>query len=490
MIYDAIVSRLHRLGAKPLGLWRFGAAAAIIAVSTGVAELLYRLLSTTRLSMVFLAGVLVCAVTLGSYPAYFAALLAFLIYNIYLVEPRFAFQMASPEDVLVLLVFLAVAVLTGGLAGRLKDEALRNMRRARATSALFEASKALSSTSDEDEIRQLIVKQMALAAKGSAMISHGARLWRYPEDGSPRDLPGALALSSQGWRVQVIAAEGEELGLAAWRSSAEDRPDEDGDRLINVLVDLGGAAIARARMAQTNADLAAASKTERLRTALLSSISHDLRTPLASILASASSLKAFGRQFSPEVSLDLIETIEEEAERLNRFVANLLSMTRLESGALQLNRQGFDMAEIVNRCATRLRRLGANIERVLPNSPCPLEGDPILLEQALDNVLDNAMRYAGQGRAIVVRLTDLGAAALLEVEDCGPGLEADEHGRIFDKFYRGRTAGASQGAGLGLSIARGLVEAMNGTIAAQPRSDNQQGLLVSMLFTRETALAA
>lgn len=464
----------------------YGVALLFTLAATGASEMLYRVFDTTRLSMVFLAGVLVTAVTQGAYPGYFAALLAFAIYNVYLVEPRFTFTFASPEDVLVLMVFLAVAMLTGGLAGRLRDEAQRNLVRARATGALFEASRQLSSADDEEAVRRLVVEQMAAAAKGEAAMVEGAAVWRFPRQDDP--LAGsapALDFSAPGWRVRALVADGTALGVTAWRS-AEGEPDADSERLIHVLADLGGAAILRARLSIERSEIAAAAKTEQLRNALLSSISHDLRTPLAAILASASSLKTFGAQFAPDVRDDLVTTIEEEAERLNRFVANLLSMTKLESGALALESQPFAPAEVVNRAADRLDRLGSAVVRDLDGAAM-MEGDPILLDQALGNVLENAARY-GLGGPIEVQVRELGAAVLIEVADQGPGVPEADLERIFEKFYRSpRSAGSSQGTGLGLSIARGLVEAMGGSIQASRRSDGQTGLVVSMIFPRTLA---
>ena len=448
-------------------------------LATGLAELLYRLFDTTRLSMVFLAGVLLTAVTQGAYAGYFSALVAFAIYNVYLVEPRFTFQLSSTEDVLVLVMFLAVAMLTGGLTGRLRDEAHRNMIRARAIGALFETSRQLSSAEDEMAIRRLVVEQMAVAAKGEAMMLDQSQVWRFPTDDDATPL--LTDLSESGWRVRELVADGAALGQAAWRS-AEGEPDADGERLIQVLADLGAAAILRARLSTERSEIAAAARTEQLRNALLSSISHDLRTPLSAILASASSLKAFGGQFSPEVQHDLVTTIEEEAERLNRFVANLLSMTKLESGALTLESQTFAAAETVNRAADRLARLGCAVERTIDGQPL-IQGDPILLDQILTNVLENAARYGRDGGPIRVSVRETGADVRIEVADQGPGVPDADLERIFEKFYRSPgSAGASQGTGLGLSIARGLVEAMGGSITAAGRPDTRPGLVVSMIF--------
>jgi two-component system sensor histidine kinase KdpD len=459
-------------------IWRYPAAAGIVLLAALIAYLLHQLVGAAALSMLFLAGVLITAVTLGAAPAYFAAVFAFLIYNYYLMEPRRTFQLASLEDFLSFGVFLGVAILIGGLAGRLRDQSRRNVLRARATTALFDASRRLSSVTDEDAMRRDLVFHIALTARGPAAVTDGQRLWRHPPSNLPSPFTDGAA---EGWRIRAIDADGTELGHAAWRAEADEREDPERDGLISVMIDLGAAAIARARLAHAQADLQAAAKTEQLRTALLSSISHDLRTPLAAILASASSLRAFGAQFSPAVRDDLVSTIEEEAERLNQFVANLLSMTKLESGALALERQVFDAAEVVHRAADRLEKTRHRAVERIGAEALVAEGDPILLEQALGNVLENAARYSSAECPISIRCRRKGDGVWIEVEDFGPGVPDRDLERIFDKFYRSPPSsnGVSQGTGLGLSIAKGMLEAMNGSIHAENRRGGL-GLRVSL----------
>jgi two-component system sensor histidine kinase KdpD len=462
-------------------LWRYPAAAGIVLLSSLTSAVLYRLIDLAGQAMLYLAAVLVTAVTLGAAPAYFAAILAFLIYNYYLSEPRFTLELTSPEDFLTLAFFLGMAMFTGALAGRLRDQSRRNALRARATSALFEASRRLSSTTDEDAMREHLVAHIALAARGAAAVREGERVWSHPPAIAPS--PFDSDAEDAGWRARSMVADGANLGQVAWRTGAEERDDPERDRLIEVLIDLGAAAITRARLSAAQADSAAAAKTEQLRTALLSSISHDLRTPLAAILASATSLKTFGPQFSPDVRADLVDTIEEEAERLNQFVANLLSMTKLESGALSLEVQGFDAAEVVNRAADRIEKIRHREVRRIGAETLTAEGDPILLEQALGNVLENAARYSAVDCPISIRCGRQKDRVLITVEDFGPGVPEHELERIFDKFYRSAppAAGVSQGTGLGLSIAKGLLEAMNGSIRAENRKGGL-GLRVSLMI--------
>lgn len=484
------------------GYWRYYAALGVVTAATLIAEMLYRVLETTRLSMIFLAGVLVAAVWLGSGPAYLAAAAAFLIYNFYLVDPRFTLTFGSAEDFIVLAVFLIVAMLTGSLAGRVRDEARRAQDRARTTQALLEASRAFGASIGEASVRERLATHLAEAAKGEAVIWDGSRALTHPPGVTPpadliadvealavRALSDSVMTIPGGvWRARPLRAGGERLGVAAWRPLSPHTPEADEASLMDVLIDLGAGAIVRARLSEGQAEVQALARTEQLRNALLSSISHDLRTPLAAILASASSLKEFGGQFPAEVRDDLLATITEEAERLNLFVANLLDMTKLDGGALEVDCGPFSVREVIDRLTARLaRRLGArSLVTRMGEGGLIARGDPVLLEQALGNVLENAIRFSPDGSEIVLTVHG-GASVEIEVMDAGPGVPEAELDLIFEKFFRSSQAlKHSQGTGLGLSIARGLTEAMGGAVEARPRED-AGGLVVALRLPGEVA---
>jgi two-component system sensor histidine kinase KdpD len=469
------------------GVWRYAAALVFVMGATLVAEVLYRVFETDRLSMVFLAGVLITAVSLGQGPAYFAAAAAFVIYDIYLVEPRFEFTMNSAEDFLVLFVFLAVAMMTGRLAGRVREAQHRAEARARTAGALFRASEEFSTSDNEDAVRQALAQRIGEAGGGEAVVFHEGRSWSWPAGFA---VPEAFAQNADpdvelaGWRRRRLQAGGALLGVAAWRAAPlKGRPVEDDERLVDVLVDMAGEAIARSRLAAERAEMQARGQTEQLRNALLSSISHDLRTPLAAILASATSLREFGDRFDAEVREDLTLTIQEEAERLNRFVANLLNMTKLESGALTIEGVPFGVAEVVGRVVQRVQRRAGAREFVIDIDPGDLAalGDPILTEQALANVVENAVRFASNGGRIDISGRREEGRVIIDVADEGPGAPQADLQLIFEKFYRSSASSANQqGTGLGLSITRGLVEAMGGEVVARARGDGRTGLVVSM----------
>ncbi|MCR5879143.1 ATP-binding protein [Phenylobacterium sp. J367] len=466
---------------SPMPSWRrYAASLAIVAVTTLAAEALFRVTGSTRLSMVFLAGVLVTAFLYGSGPAWLAAGLAFLVYNFYLVEPRFSLSFEA-EDAINLTVFLAVAMLTGLLTGRVRDAAKRAEARAHATRVLFDATRDFSASSDETYIRDRLAHHLAAAAGGPSAVEDAARAPGAIPGVSPEAVavsmtePTARTATHGGWRLRPLRADGEVWGLAAWAPSADPPPEP---QLIEILVDVGAAAISRAHLAAAKSEAETQARTEALRNALLSSISHDLRTPLAAIMASASSLQEYGHAFEEPVRADLAATIQEEAARLDSFVANLLNMTRLEAGQLKVTTSAFSVAEAIERAAER-RAAGRFVQLAAPADLPEGLGDAVLFEQAVGNVVENAARYTPAGGAITVTAAVRDGMVRVEVADEGPGVREAELERIFEKFYRSDRTARTPGTGLGLSIARGLLEGMGGRVEALNRTDGG-GLRVTL----------
>ncbi len=472
--------------------FRYAAAAGLVLIATGAAELLFRLTESPRLSMVFLAAVLLAAYLLGSGPAYFAAGLAFLVYNFYLVEPRFSFSFES-EDAITLAVFLAVAMLTGNLTGRVRDQAARAEARARTTGALFRATRDFSALSEESVIREKLAGHLAAAAGGEAFVrgatdSMDGVAVAAPDAGLLAAMAGldqqpgdaSWTVAHGAWSLRTLRTAGQALGVVAWRGAGDHALGPDEQTLLEILADAGAAALARARLAAAKAEVEARARTDDLRNALLSSVSHDLRTPLAAILASASSLEQFGEDFAPDVRRDLAATIQEEAERLDAFVANLLNMTRVEAGALLVQPVPFSAAEVVSRTvARRAKALGREARLLVPANLSEALGDAVLFEQALGNVVENAMRHTPPHAQVAVKAWTEDGQVLVEVVDNGPGVAPEDLPRIFDKFFRGAPGAGRPGTGLGLSITRGLVEGMGGAVSAANRPAPEGGLAVT-----------
>jgi len=475
-------------------LWT-GGLAALCAVTVGVVagRLLERITQLPNLSMVFLFAVLICALRFGLFSAVAAAALSFLAFNFFFIEPRYTLTIASPNELFALLIFLVVAVATGGLAGRLREQAAATRARAEATQALYEFSGRLSAAPKLDDVLWLLAAQSAAVAKGRSVIlleksGELAIAGAWP----PEDILGTADWAAARWAHRkgepagrstdtmpsavfhfrpLISSTGSlgALGVA---------PDEKEDALPTATVsalqsfaDQAAIAIERTRLVEQAAKAATAAEGERLRSALLSSISHDLRTPLASILGSATSLRQLGDRMGKRDRADLLATIEEEATRLSAFVSNLLDMTRLEAGALDIRHDWVDVADAVRGAVARAaksfpeRQTQTSLDADLPL----IRGDAALLEQVLFNLLDNAHKYSpAESVTRIEAHADATGGVRIQVSDEGIGIPTEALKKVFDKFYRvAGSDGRAPGTGLGLSIAAAIVSAMGGSIVAK-----------------------
>lgn len=474
---------LGQLG--PVG--RYGCALAILATATLLAQALYMLTGSNRVGGAWQVGVLVTAYLLGSGPGYLSAAVSFLIYNLYVGGGHLGLPHYRPEDILVLVTFPTVALLTGSLTGRVRDEARRARARALTTAVLFEATREFSASDDPDLIRARLAEHLAAASHGRAFVLDGEALFLAGSAPPAAVMSAARALGhdkgaeartveADGWRVRHLAGG----AVAAW--SLDPRAGAEEAALLQILADAGAATTTRAALTVAKAEAEARARTEDLRNALLSSISHDLRTPLAAVLASATSLQEFGDKFDAKTRHDLTTTIQEEAERLNAFVTNLLNMTRLEGGALDPSSSAFDLAEVVERTKRRFERLRGKrkIACALDDAATVALGDPVLFEVALANVLENAIRYSLDGGLISLKGYPREDQVVIEVTDEGPGVPEAELPRLFEKFYRGSAAKRTPGTGLGLSIVRGVMQGMGGQASATLRSDARSGMVMSL----------
>jgi two-component system, OmpR family, sensor histidine kinase KdpD len=255
-------------------------------------------------------------------------------------------------------------------------------------------------------------------------------------------------------------------------------------RLLDALVDQGALAIERVLLVEDMDRVKRTVESDRLRGALLTSISHDLKTPLASVLGAASTLRDLGDGLTDAEKRDLLATVIDESERLNRFIANLLDMTKLESGAIVPNTARHDVGEIVGSALRRAAKILAHhkVSLELASDLPMLELDAVLFEQVLFNLLDNAAKYAPGDTTISIRGTRDRGAMSLQVMDEGSGIPQSELDSVFDKFYRVQKGDhVRPGTGLGLAISRGFVEAMHGTISAGNRTDRSGAVMTIRL---------
>lgn len=470
--------------------WRgYAVGAGLVGVATTLALFLDRTFAHVDLGVIYLSAVLAAGVLFGLRPALAAATVAFLIYNFLFLEPRYTFLIGSPTDILTLVAFWAVALATGSLAGRVRDQARNAQRRASAVSALLAASQALSAAEDQLETARVLAEQTAAAVGAKAIVllprdgditpvagapeleklgaaAMAAARWAW-ERGEPAG-HGTGTLPQTSWTFRPLQGVRSRSGVVGIEADAL-APGSDEERLALALLEQGAVALERAQLAGDAVETETLRRTDRFRGALMNSVSHDLRTPLSTVLGAATTLIDFGPTLKPEVRKDLLFSIREEAERLSRYVGDLLDMTRLEGGALNIKADWTDVRDVLNAAAERVsRRLGSRrLTRDFPAQLSMVSLDQGLLEQALVNILENAIAYSPDGSTIELAAYEDRGSVVISIEDEGKGIPTAELERVFDKFRRMEAQpDRSKGAGLGLAIAKGFVEAMNGRIAA------------------------
>jgi two-component system, OmpR family, sensor histidine kinase KdpD len=446
--------------------------------------------------LVFLTAIIAVAVRFGLVPSLVASVAASLCYNFFFLPPIFTFTITDPTNVAAFVSFTVVAVIVSNVASRMRSQALIAVGRASTTEALYAFSRKLAGTATLDDVLWATAFQIASMLKVRVVLllpenaSIAVKAGYPPEDTLDQS---DLAAATWAWRNDRAAGRGADTLPGAKRlflpirtghatvgvvGIDNDKPGPlltpDQRRLFDALIDQGGLAIERVRLAEDVDRAKRTVETERLRAALLTSLSHDLKTPLSAILGAAGTLRDLSDKLSGEERIDLVSTIIDESERLNRFIANLLDMTKLEAGAVEANTGLHDIGEIVDAARKRASKILAQhrVEADLPPDNRLVSVDPVLLEQILFNLLDNAVKYAPPGTTIRIRVWREGDSICLQILDEGPGIPADDLERIFDKFYRVRKGDhVRPGTGLGLAISRGFMEIMHGTLTAANRAD-------------------
>ena len=484
-------------------------ALALVGLASGVAALLDRYAEGANLGMIFLASVLAAGLGWGLRPALVAAAAAISSYNYFFLEPRFTFVIGHAADLLTFVIFIAVAGATGWLTGRVRDQASASARRTSAVTALLTASRQLSGAATQEAAAATLAEQASAAAGGRAVVllprgealaviagapqavelstaETTAARWAWEKGEAAGAGTGTLPQVS--WTFRPLVGVNGRAGVAGVEMGQRSGMDE--NRLVGAMLDQGAVALERAELAAATVENEALRRSDRLRAALLNSISHDLRTPLATILGSTSTLIDYGKTLKPAVRVDLLASIREETERLNRYVGDLLDMTRLEGGALNPRSDPTDVRDVLANAIGRIeRRRGERpLRRDFPAALSDVRLDPGLLEQAVVNILENAIAYSPDGLPIEVAVYEDRGNVVISIEDEGPGIPKTEVERIFEKFRRldepsDRIKGGDRkGAGLGLSIARGFIEAMGGRIAAASPIHGARGtrMLISL----------
>ena len=467
-----------------------------VMASLGIAHLLEPWLELANLSLVFLAAVLFSAVWAGTAMAMFSAVAGFLIFNFFFTEPRLTFAMVERGQLLTVVFFFLVALVVGQLAGRGRQRLVALRASRDQTQLLLRYAEQLSIATDSAsaakvgvdtlvqcfEVPVIFIETAESAsevrvvyalpdAERLDMTAKQAAVWSWQHQ-TPSG-QGTQTLSQQAWRLLPLAVQGENVGMLALKLSASPKAlTHESEALIDTLARQLSMALERTRLVAELNTTRVSEENERLRSALLSSVSHDLRTPLASIIGSTSSLIELKPQLSDSDQRELLDGILSESERLNRYIQNLLDMTRLGHGTLKIERDWVSFDDVIN---SALKRLGQSLKHVVVRKQWPtnlplLYVHPALIEQALVNVLDNAQRFSPpNGELLIsVHLKDEGPSVLvIKIEDEGPGISPGLREQVFDMFYSGGDGDRSaHGSGLGLAICRGMIGAHGGTITA------------------------
>ena len=483
------------------------AAVAAMSIVIGLVEGAVRI---ANVSMLYLIVVLAVATRLGSGPAVLASVLAFLTFDWFFVEPLHTFTVADPGEWVSLLLFLVTAVFTGELAADQRRRAHEAAQREHEAVLLFDLLRLLTAPDVDAALAsaaERIRAELGLSAVGIQLTAEGRQRTVAVGDPDGRALARPLHVASADILAGGRAPTARERGRTGrWlrvvppsrgRFSIDERRrhvlavrvadrtmgqlvvvrrrgtrsfGERDSRFLSVVATQLAAVAERADLQRKATDAEVLRQASQLKTALLNAVSHDMRTPLASIKAAAGSLGQSDVQWTEAERAEFTDSIEQQADRLDRMVANLLDLSRMEAGALRPQRALHDIGALVEDVLDRLRdrTAGHSVMVSIPDDLPPVSLDYAEIDQVLSNLVENAAKYAPRSTTIDVTARRVGDMIEVEVGDRGPGIPAESLGRIFEPFYRARRDGPS-GVGLGLAVAKGLVEAHGGTIVARNR---------------------
>jgi two-component system sensor histidine kinase KdpD len=461
------------------------------ACATGVGWIAFGRGELADVVMTYLLGVVLVSTRVSLWPSVAAALSSVAAFDLVFIPPYFTLAIADLRHGVTFAVMFLVAVVISGLTQRVRNQAAAWQERERRTSALYALSRELSGARGEEQVARVAAEQLervfesaveVFVAKGEPALAR-VHASRGLDAATERDAGvaqwvfsqrkeaglGTTTLSGAGALYVPLVTAGDAVGVLGLRPREATRFSTlEARRQVDAFAAQLAMALERAELAEETERARREVEAEQLRSSLLSSVSHDLRTPLAVITGAAGTLLEKPGEIAEPTRRELIQTILEEAERLNRLIRNLLDMTRLESGAVTLKRELWPLEELVGAALSRLEtRLAGHDVRValppeLPLVPC----DAILIEQALLNLLENAVKYGAD--PLEVSAASYLDEVMIEVADCGAGIPPGEERRIFEKFHRAGGDG-SQGVGLGLAICRAIVTAHGGSIRADPR---------------------
>jgi two-component system sensor histidine kinase KdpD len=423
------------------------ASVVLVAVVTGVIELLEPHVPVLSLGVLYLFAVLPVAVVWGLAYAVPVAVVSMLAFNFFFLPPHFTLELADSRNWLVLAVFLVTAVVVSELAALSRRQARESALLAEIATSLLERGQVSGELDriGEEAARALQVERAEIELGGESPALDGAAE-RYP-------------LAAAGRQVGTISLAGPRQRSAAARR-----------RLLPALASLLGVAIDRERLAREALEAEALRRSDAMKTAVLRSVSHDLRTPLMAILTSASALARDDLRLDPGDRSELVSTILDEAARLDHLVGNLLDLSRLQADAAQPEADVWEVDDLVVQALNEIGEAGHRVEVSFPEESRAVRVDAHQIQRVLVNLIENALRYSMPPDPVRIQMAETGAEVLVRVVDRGPGIPPRELESIFEPFQRSRQSAATPGAGLGLAIARGFAEANGGRVWAESRA--------------------
>lgn len=487
------------------GYTPYALAALFVALATVGAYGVRAVFAVPDIEMVYFVAIVVAALRLGRGPSVLAAALSVAAFDFFFVPPYFTLAVADGRYGLTFLTMFVVGLAIGTLTGRVRKQEMFARLREERTAALYAASRELAGAEGREALASVAVRKAKLATDGHAHVLLASDEGRLVDTAASPGAGDSLSgLSSANLAAGEWAyAHGREAGLGTGTLPGakvlalplartprgpgvlvvvphDERPFSNADRaFLETLARLLGAAIERHELRHRAERAALTARTEELRSSLLSAVSHDLRTPLGAITGAATALRQ-SPDMPPATRGELVESVCQEAERLERIVGNLLEMTRLESGTLEPKRDWVLLEELVGSALTRLEKKleGRKVALDLHPDVGFVSVDPVLFEQVLVNLLENAIKYTPEGSELAISAARADRHISLEVRDHGQGFPAADLEHVFEKFYRGRHVGI-RGVGLGLAICRAIVTAHGGTLRAENHPDGGARLLVS-----------
>lgn len=430
-------------------------------------------LTLANFSLIYILVILVIAVWLGLGPALLAAAGSFFGFNFYLIRPYYTLAVEDPRELIDLFIFLLVASIASQVAANARRQAAAARLRADEQRVLYQLSSTFNRLTRPQEIHQVLerVLRESLQAEDVVLLPEGMPV---PGGETGRDSATTYLLLEVPERV-----------YGTLRVTFPAPPDESRSRLLMACTVQAAMALQRIELAQMAQRSQSLEEADRLKTALLRAVSHDLRTPITIVKSSSSNLRILGERLSPAERLEMVQVIEDEIDNLDKLVGDLLDLSRLQAGALVLHRRWNSLSEIVGDVAARVWQLN-QAERVLlalPEEMPPVYCDYVLLVRALSNITENAVRFEPEESQVVLAGGIAPGEARIVVENHGPKIPDEEKSRVLEPFYQGRIDGAGRGnthVGLGLAIAQGIVEAHGGRLWVEDTAGSGATFIVAL----------